>query len=825
MQIKAKLEHLNTGDTIVLANNRQVIAFKRTWEAQNGTSQLPKILSWKQYLIDCWEVEKLESKFRFISDVESRCLLSKSINKFGNYNDTQLLDEVVKNNDYCCDHIISLSKLSNCKVESSELFSKWIYQYIKTKKELSLVDINDLPIIIINSDNDYTPVNIYGFKALTPIQLSLFNKTGYNVIRADNNDNNTSTKVFSDTSEEIMAAASWANSLHISDKSLSVAIVSPQIKDIHYQLRSILDQEFNNSLTENKDKSYNISLGLPLTQYSLIQNILSILEFSHQLQIDRIQSSTFIAVASSVYVAEYTSEISPRLALVNKVLSLAVDEFSINKVKDPLSKCPKLENIIAKISARIYPHTALDIHLDEFNKILQLWGFATNRTLSSVEYQLFNKYLQTSLDLNKLSNYYNKVSPEDAIIRLNGLLDKVVFQAEGGENQIQVLGSLEAEGLHFDYAWVLGMTNNFLPSKLNSPRFIPFYISSEHEIPYCNYELISKDAQATLNGLTHLAENVVFSYAQMHLEDEQLPTPLIDFDCKVETRHHENVAELELQSIEDCITTSIKSMQIKSGVETLKDQMACPFKGFTHRLKVDSFDLPHIGIDRREQGKIIHNALQYIYQEISSKELLMKLSDNELKSIINSKIQSAIQGVSNSGFKKIEKIRISKIINKFIDEDKLRGNFEVISTEQTISADISGLNFNIRLDRLDQMDNGDKIIFDYKTGKTSISDWCNETIGEPQLPIYAISNKTDGAAFIELASNKVSFKGLSKNKDSLPPQSNRKGNCKDWPEQLEIWKHKLDSASNDFINGSAQVAPKKGACNYCNNDLLCRANK
>jgi RecB family exonuclease len=99
------------------------------------------------------------------------------------------------------------------------------------------------------------------------------------------------------------------------------------------------------------------------------------------------------------------------------------------------------------------------------------------------------------------------------------------------------------------------------------------------------------------------------------------------------------------------------------------------------------------------------------------------------------------------------------LIFKFIEVDKLRENFRVLATEHSVSVDIAGLNFDTRLDRLDEMDNGDKIVFDYKTGSTSISKWCAKNIAEPQLPIYSITNDTQGVAFIELNSNEIKFKG------------------------------------------------------------------
>jgi len=133
--------------------------------------------------------------------------------------------------------------------------------------------------------------------------------------------------------------------------------------------------------------------------------------------------------------------------------------------------------------------------------------------------------------------------------------------------------------------------------------------------------------------------------------------------------------------------------------------------------------------------------------------------------------------------------------------------------------------FTTRLDRLDQMDNGDKIVFDYKTGTTSISNWCSQAIREPQLPIYSITNHTQGAAFIELDASKISIKGISKDKDSLPKQSTRKTTCGEWDEQLGIWSETLNQAAQNFQSGQAQVLPNKTACEYCELDLLCRVEK
>ena len=307
------------------------------------------------------------------------------------------------------------------------------------------------------------------------------------------------------------------------------------------------------------------------------------------------------------------------------------------------------------------------------------------------------------------------------------------------------------------------------------------------------------------------------------MSSEQRPSPLLTFNHEIPTLTHD-YKNIALETVNDAKANPLKDTQVRGGVGILKNQMACAFSGFARRLNIQLFNDPHIGLDRMEQGDIIHTTLQYFYQEITSQDKLLSLSKDKLDAIIKEKINTAIKYYGDTGFKKNEKRRISRIIHRFIEIDKQRQSFTVLSTEQSVNVNISGLKFNTRLDRLDEIEGGDKIIFDYKIGSPSVSSWCSEVIKEPQLPIYAIRNVTQGAAFIQLNADKVSIKGLSKNKDLLPKQS-AKNSCKEWDEQVIIWEEILNTASQNFQQGKAQVLPNKTACQYCEFDSLCRVEK
>ncbi len=825
MWINTDLTKISAKDHVILANNRQVLAFKKTWGIQHGASALPQTFSWKQYLQHTWREINPNSSKRLISAVESRTLIAQSMVRLGQVVDTRLLDEVVKNIDYCYAHLISPSELLDSHHQSSDLLSAWILDYQQIKLELDVLDVNDLSKLILNRDCEINQPYLYGFKTLTPEQSLLLTNIGHQILSAQQPNTHSNNQIFNTTQDEIYHVANWAKDLHRKHPEKHIAIVSPQLNNEHHQIKSIFDQVFDDVLVGTGQKSYNISLGLPMTDYPLVRHLLSVLQLSEQLQNNHISTKTFNATITSPYIAHAQTEQSSRALLVNQVLSWSQTHFKLNQLDAHLANTPLLkkliDNIVLQTASGQKKH---DQWLLNFNTHLQAWGFATDRTLSSVEYQLFNKYQQTSLGLNQLAQITGKVGAPQAIHDLQIWLSQVIFQAQSAKTPIQILGSLEAEGLYFDEAWIIGMTDGFLPAALNSPRFIPNNIASQHQIPHSNFELITKDAQDTLNNLINLSDQVTCSYAKNHFESEQHGSPLLSFNHEIKTPEHQ-FEPATLETIDDNQAVPLADTQVSGGVGILKDQMACAFKGFAHRLNIKKFDPPHLGLSRAEQGDVVHKVLEKIYQQAPSSDDLTSYSEDALNQLIDTAVGQELKRYQHSGFAQIEHDRLNQIIHKFIHTEKQRDAFRVIATEKTIEANIAGLRFNTRLDRVDEMDNGDHIIFDYKTGNLPSNPWCGNPIKEPQLPIYATNNSADGIAFIKPAADKISYTGLAKDKDSLPKKTSGQKSCTDWDEQLKLWRQQLDQTSQDYQQGSAEVLPTKGACSYCEYDLLCRVKK
>jgi RecB family exonuclease len=241
--------------------------------------------------------------------------------------------------------------------------------------------------------------------------------------------------------------------------------------------------------------------------------------------------------------------------------------------------------------------------------------------------------------------------------------------------------------------------------------------------------------------------------------------------------------------------------------------MSCSFKGFSERFQIDDFDLPHVGLNRLEQGNLIHAILETFFNEITSNISLLNLSENELDKLIKKHIEYALEELPRDNFKFNEKIRLVTIIHNYLELEKQRSGFEILETESTSEVNINGLKFSTRIDRMDQLEDGSKLIIDYKTGNgIKISQMIGDPIEQAQLPIYAISNSVDNVAFATINANNCQFNSINKNKS-------------EWVKQINEWTLSLNTSSLNFQNGIADVLPTKNACDFCEYDLLCRVDK
>lgn len=829
MRVNLDLSFVQTNDTIIVANNRQVLAIKQSIYELNGSIKMPQIFSYRSWLEHFWKKNNPQRTIRLLSLLELRYILKEITEKNSINNSEVIIDELIKCYSLCKTYFIDISTLPDFYANPSSLLIKWISEFEKFKTENNCIDTTDLFSSVYKSLESNIKIGnyyAYGFKQRTPEQNKLFEILKCQSLNSRSLENNIQALSFIDQETELESIAKWAKEVSLKNPNSQIGVVIPNLSQLQHLVKSTFDQEFDASLLETHHKPYNISLGMSLCQYPLIQHLLSIVKISSQIIKGNIELEMLMKTVTSPYIKGALNESNSRALLVNRILGLGCEEATTQKVLKLMKDCPVLIQIVNALrSLKIDKKIALEDSLDSINLLLLTWGFTSDRSLSSSEYQLFEKYQNESLILNRLSNFYKKVSLFDAIKILNTHLNSVIFQPKSGTANIHILGALEAEGLYFDHAWVSSMTSNFIPGKIKMPLFIPQKTSIEYKLPNSNFLLVTEDAKVTLKALNNLSPETTYSYAKMMQNREELPSPYIDFKDYLEVSFIKNSSR-ELIYIDDYKAPKIQELTIKKGVKTLQNQMSCAFRGFAGRLDIDDFEAPHIGLSRLQQGNLIHKILETFFNEIKSSASLLKLTELELDNLIEKHTESATQNLPKSNFKLNEKIRLVKIIRQHIDLEKKRSDFEVIKTESTSEVNINGLKFSTRIDRMDRLANGDSLIIDYKTGKdVKVSQMTGDPIDQAQLPIYAVTNSVDGVAFATINSNDCQFKAITKNKSELPLTKQAINRMPEWDKQITEWTSILNSASKQFQNGIASVLPVKNACDYCDYDLLCRVKK
>ncbi|MFM1547221.1 MAG: PD-(D/E)XK nuclease family protein [Candidatus Pseudothioglobus sp.] len=829
MRVNLDLSFVQTNDTVIVANNRQVLAIKQSIYKLNGSIKMPQIFSYRSWLEHFWKKNNPQRTIRLLSLLELRYILKEITEKNSINNSEVIIDELIKCYSLCKTYFIDISTLPDFYANPSSLLIKWISEFEKFKTENNCIDTTDLFSSVYKSLESNIKIGnyyAYGFKQRTPEQNKLFEILECQSLNSRSLENNIQALSFIDQETELESIAKWAKEVSLKNPNSQIGVVIPNLSQLQHLVKSTFDQEFDASLLETHHKPYNISLGMSLCQYPLIQHLLSIVKISSQIIKGNIELEMLMKTVTSPYINGALNESNSRALLVNRILGLGCEEATTQKVLKLMKDCPVLIQIVNALrSLKIDKKIALEDSLDSINLLLLTWGFTSDRSLSSSEYQLFEKYQNESLILNRLSNFYKKVSLFDAIKILNTHLNSVIFQPKSGTANIHILGALEAEGLYFDHAWVSSMTSNFIPGKIKMPLFIPQKTSIEYKLPNSNFLLVTEDAKVTLKALNNLSPETTYSYAKLMQNREELPSPYIDFKDYLEVSFIKNSSR-ELIYIDDYKAPKIQELTIKKGVKTLQNQMSCAFRGFAGRLDIDDFEAPHIGLSRLQQGNLIHKILETFFNEIKSGASLLKLTELELDNLIEKHTESATQNLPKSNFKLNEKIRLVKIIRQHIDLEKQRSDFEVIKTESTSEVNINGLKFSTRIDRMDRLANGDSLIIDYKTGKdVKVSQMTGDPIDQAQLPIYAVTNSVDGVAFATINSNDCQFKAITKNKSELPLTKQAINRMPEWDKQITEWTSILNSASKQFQNGIASVLPVKNACDYCDYDLLCRVKK
>jgi RecB family exonuclease len=172
-------------------------------------------------------------------------------------------------------------------------------------------------------------------------------------------------------------------------------------------------------------------------------------------------------------------------------------------------------------------------------------------------------------------------------------------------------------------------------------------------------------------------------------------------------------------------------------------------------------------------------------------------------------------------FAALERDRLKRLVAEWLEIEKARTPFSVVQPEGERYAEVGGIRFRVKIDRIDRLPDGRELIIDYKTGTPSVHAWETDRPEEPQLPLYGSIHepKPAGILFGQVKTGDSRFKGLVDETVVIPGADSL-----DLTAQVEAWRRVLLRLGSEFREGHAEAAPENPdkACRRCTLAGLCR---
>ncbi len=837
-------------DIIISASKRQARALKLAYQEQhlkekNMVCEMPKILSWQTFITFVWQRFDLHSKTILLTKAQQFFLWSRLLGR-KKFSAQHKLTISVQGEYQLAQRFLILEKiLLKLNYAKNQRFVHCIKAYQNFLSANNLCDEFEIIRRVIHQEIllPFTAVYYYGFNVLTPEQKLFLKKVGAQALpKLQVKKNiNYQNKIFTHISEELFATARLAKAHYDFNPNTQIAVVIPNLAQRKKQVVRILDDVFfeHKDILENWQKPYHISLGKPLNEYGLVAGALDVLYFSLQWFQGKISPQLFSSLLCSPYIKGAKEELNARFAFDIYLQSQHPQVFlNIKKVQHTLNATPC--KILAKlllgfskfISTLDFENThSYGAHNDNFIAILNYWGWLSQIRLSSTEYQIFSKWQEAQLTFNTLEIIKSVSDFEGALHDWQQLLSITIFAPEEGSVSIHILTPKEAIGVYFDKMWITQVTDDFLPGKLNFPRFIDRHIARAYKLPKSDYKLLTRDAQLILDDFMTSTHDIIVSYALFSENKIQQPSPLVRFEncpdvpnfAKNTQKYVNNFAKNLFDILPDDKAPKLIYKHIKYGVNVLSAQAECAFKGFAHRLNIPRMTPVYIGLSPIDKGILMHHTLESLWREVKNSSVLAEYK-NKLQSLVDKHIRHIFSNKTNT-FEQLEKNRMRSILCAYFEKELMRTPFRVIALEKKQTVNINGLIFDIRLDRVDEQENGANIIFDYKTSKVSLincaisSRTMGGIISEAQLPIYALNSLIDGVAFVGLRTDGICYVGyVNERIDGIV--NSKKNNS--YEEIITFWRTELNATSLAFQQGRATVAPSAKACDHCQLSPFCR---
>lgn len=646
-----------------------------------------------------------------------------------------------------------------------------------------------------------------------------------------------------DERDEWRRIAQWARTELNANPRIRLGVVCPDLHRRRDGIEEILEDVLHPDLAWRVDapRVFHVSLGRPLTEYALIGSALDLLHWTAR----RIPFEVISRTLRSPYVgSEY--DLAARVDFDVALRSMGQESFSLRYLGTLAGGRPGLEHFDRLLgAAQRLDAPEQDAPGDRAAFVsdwLRAFNWPGERSLDSHEYQILNAWREQLSRFAALNAVRDRWPLPDAIKQLASMTSARILQFHDDQAPLQIMGAAEASGLWFDRIWLADMSDAVWPPPAQPDPFIPVSLQKERGIPEASAQSVLAQTRLRTAALMASAPRVVISFAPGNTEPRESLSPLF-LECPAGepaggTAYGGRTEQLldagpELEMVEDHHAPPLRDRTLRGGVALLADQARCPFRAFAyHRLNARDLEEVLPGLDPPTRGRLIHDAIRRLWDRLGDSDALNRLDDPELGALVAEAAAGALAGeAADSTFQRrfldIERERLMGLLREWLSLEAQRPWFRVLETETAMHVELGDARFDIRVDRIDELADGRRMIIDYKTGRApSVVDWADPRMEEPQLPIYVLGIQEDVAALVlaKLRRGECQLRGVAEHVADMP--SLKPVTELGFPGMAELrswWRSALGRLVDAHRSGDARVDPKDSrTCRHCDAMPLCR---
>ncbi len=887
-------QEIEAGVTVITATRRlsreMVNRFDRRQQEQNRTAwQSADILPWDAWLRRTWINHKTQIKNPPLVLSEQQLLINWqniiAADIAQNESDSEPLWHTRSS---AMAGIQGLKLLREWRIEPQAIaesthrdhrcFSRWYNQFDQLCQSHHWIDQFQISQLLCEVTLDSPRILLAGFDRLLPQQTALIESMQQQGIQVSHAPKQTrpcdSVRAFQFQTEKEhwLGAADWARSHLEKEPTAKLAIVvsnpGKSRELIDQCLKQILCPEHIRSPEKNITLPFHISLGKPLSSYPPVKAAMFALNALCRRKqspedLCRLVRSSYIGGAKTERMARAQLELWIRQTQPQDTNYQAVLKF-VNERGDlhedsTLLLLSGLLNSVDKYLAKANNQDLFANQAAAFAEILSLLGWPGEHSPDTADYQAIEAFRVQLRSLSELDLTQSKVNLAEALSTLQHRLDQQVFQIEGNDAPVQVMGVLETSGMSFDHIWFGSLTATDWPNGTRPNPFIPIGLQRQAGVEQASVEQNLAYAAVQQNRIENSCQTLHLGFHQMDGEVVLEPSPLL-------MQHHDNIQAVhntplpvanvinesrpDLETVADNVGVAVEeTATIRGGTALIQMQAVCPRGAYaSYRLGAQTVEQNEPGLDAAERGSVVHKALELMWETLQTSERLKKTDENALLSLMEKCAQTASNRYrvqSNCGdrfFERLHRWLVATLEEWFRLEKQRSAPFCVLSVEEKTRLVLSDLPLDFKIDRIDQLDSGELILIDYKTGSQNfIKAWAEERISAPQLPLYALSQHNQGhvvhaVMFAQVRLGDCAYLGLAAETGFGLPEAKQikvkpleqvkdfNEQFEDWNQCLTHWRYALENIAEEFMFGDARVAPgNDSVCVNCPTPAICRS--